>query len=308
MNDTTVGFLVLEMEEPVFTILGMHPTSLMRAVDVGLALSQHNLMFVRTVGRLGAHGQLETVGNTSRRTHNPVPALALIELRTFAGAILRAIAIKHDDGLSDSLGAIGRHLANGEHGGKLRARIGPSVDQIATAIVVPQRSGVDIALATNDTDWLFPLASGILRLDHIYTIVGVAPIDVVPPLMIADAGCPHASAMLGRAEMMEQRIVALIEILQGIAHDFPVDQVLRVQDRQSRGALERGSRHVIILARGSYADIRVGVIGINHWVGVGAIAIVGRPHLRLVLCTGCECRECKNCKNSSSHSLFILSL
>ena len=126
--------------------------------------------------------------------------------------------------------------------------------------------------------------------------------------MVANAGSPHASAMLGRAEMGEQRIVALIQILQGIAHDFPIDQVLGMQDGQSGGALERGSRHVIVLARGSYADIRVGVIGINHWVGVGAIAIVGRPHLRLVLCTDSECRECKNCKNSSSHSLFILSL
>ena len=87
-------------------------------------------MLIGTVGRLGAHGQLETGRHTACRTHYPVPAVALVELRTLAGAILGAIAVEDDDGLTDGAGTVGTQFANGQHRGKFGARIGPAVDQI----------------------------------------------------------------------------------------------------------------------------------------------------------------------------------
>ena len=38
MNHTTVCFLILEVQKPVLAVLRMHPTTLMRAVDISLAL------------------------------------------------------------------------------------------------------------------------------------------------------------------------------------------------------------------------------------------------------------------------------
>ena len=112
MDHATVSLLVLKVQEPVFAVFRVNPASLMGAVDGGLALCQHNLMLIRTVWRLGAHGELETRGHTTGRTHDPVPAVALIELRAFAGTVLCAIAVEDDDRLSDGAHAVRRHLAH----------------------------------------------------------------------------------------------------------------------------------------------------------------------------------------------------
>ena len=121
VDDAAIGFLVLEMQEPVLTILRVYPAALMRAVDAGLTLCQHLLVLVRAKGRLRAHSQLKASRHAAGRTHNPVPAVALIELRSFAGAVLRAVAVEDDDGLADGLGTVSRQFANREYRRKLRA-------------------------------------------------------------------------------------------------------------------------------------------------------------------------------------------
>ena len=107
MYHAAVCFFVLEMHEPVFTVFGMYPSSLMRSVDRSISLLQHYLMLVRTVGRLGAHCQLKTRGDTTSRTHNPIPTITLVELGTFAGAVLVTVAIEHDNGLTNGFHTIG---------------------------------------------------------------------------------------------------------------------------------------------------------------------------------------------------------
>ena len=98
--------------------------------------------------------------------------------------------------------------------------------------------------------------------------------------MITDGGRPYAIAVLRlTAEVFEQLAVALIEILQGIAYNLPVHQILGVQNRQSWGAMETGGRHIIILTAGTYADIRVAVVGIDHGVSISAVAIIRAPYL-----------------------------
>ena len=110
MHYTTVGFFILKMQEPVFTIFGMHPTSLMRAVDIGFSLSQYNFVLVRTIRRFRTHGQLKTSRHAASRTHNPVPPVALIELWSFAGAVLRAVAVEYDDRLSNGFCTVCRQF------------------------------------------------------------------------------------------------------------------------------------------------------------------------------------------------------
>ena len=99
----------------------MYPRALVRTVNLGLALSQHDFMLVGTIRTLATHGQLEALWHTTGRTHNPIPAVALIELWTLAGTILRAVTVEHDDGLTYWARTVSRQLANGQYGGKLRA-------------------------------------------------------------------------------------------------------------------------------------------------------------------------------------------
>ena len=89
--------------------------------------------------------------------------------------------------------------------------------------------------------------------------------------------------MAGGAEMLLQGLVALVEITQGVVDDLPVYQVFGVEDGKAGGTLERRGRHVIVLARGPDTDIGIGIVGIDHGIGVSAVAIVGTPHLRHIL-------------------------
>ena len=107
MNYAAVSLFVLEMYEPVFTIFRMHPATLMRTIDIRLALCQYDLVLVGTIRRFRTHRQLEARRYTASRTHDPVPTIALIELRTLAGAILSTITIENDDRLSDRFQTIG---------------------------------------------------------------------------------------------------------------------------------------------------------------------------------------------------------
>ena len=254
----------------------MYPAALMRAVDVGLA-----------------HSQLKSCWHTAGRTHDPVPAIAFVELWTFAGAVLCTVAVEHDNGLSDSTCTICRQLADRQHRCELATRVSPAVYQITTSVFVPKWSGVDIALSLNHADGIFPLAGriAVLGLHHHHAEVRVAPVDVVLSVVVADAGGPHAIAVLRlTAKVAQQHLVACVEVLQRIAHYLPVHQVLGVQNGQSGCAVKARCRQVVVVAAGPYTHVGVGVVGINHGVGIGAITIVGAPYLRVVLCLCCQCQ------------------
>ena len=175
----------------------------------------------------------ESGRNTSCRTHDPIPTIALIELRSLAGAVLSAVAVEHDYRLADGLGTLCIHLTDGKHGCKLRAGVGPAVDEIAFAILVPEWGSIDISLAADNAYGLFPFACGvtILSLYHHHSEVGVAPVDIILACMISDAGSPDTIAVLRlTAEMLKELAVALVEVFQGVAYNLPVYEVFRVKD------------------------------------------------------------------------------
>ena len=104
------------MEEPVFATLQVHPSALMRTVDVGVAHGKYTFAFVWPEGTLRAHGQLMSDGNTTGGTHNPIPAIALVELGTFCRTVFRAVAIEHNHGVANLLHAVGTHFAYRQDG------------------------------------------------------------------------------------------------------------------------------------------------------------------------------------------------
>jgi hypothetical protein len=84
--------------------------------------------------------------------------------------------------------------------------------------------------------------------------------------------------MLGRAEVFQQRLIALIKVSKGIVDNLPVHQVLRVEDGEARHTLKRRSGHIIIFATGTHTDVWIRVVCINHRVRVGTIAIIWAPY------------------------------
>ena len=218
--------------------------------------------------------------DTTRRTHDPVPPLTLVELRSLSGAVGCTVAVKYDNRITNLLHTIGGHLTDGQYGVELTTGIRPSIHQIATTILVPQRSRVDHSLPFDDTFGGRPFTSRILCRNNKDTQVGVTPVNIIGLviLIITDRRCPHPIAMLRDVITLQRR-----QRLNGIIDNLPIDQVLGVQDRQPWDAVERGGGQVKILTTGSHTDIRVRVVGINHGVGKCTVTIVRRPHLRLIL-------------------------
>ena len=275
VDDAPIGPLVVEVEEPVLAKRRVNPGTLVGAIDVGGALPHHALPFVGPKGRTASHGQLPTHGHAPCRAHYPVPTLAGVELRAFGGVVLLS-AVKHDAGAADGAGAVGRQFANGQHRVETGARRCPTVNQIAAPVVVPQWAGVNHALARNHANGPFPRACRVFGLHHENALVGVAPVDVEFTLVVADGRCPHAFPVL---RLCEQRF--RLQFGQGMADDFPVHQILGVQDGQSGNAVKGACREVVVLAH--CTDIGVAVISIQYGVRVGSVSVVGTPRCRAML-------------------------
>src|SRR5574344_1178214 len=105
--DTAVNSFVLKMKEPIFTLRGMYPTTLMRTVYLALTCSHDSLTLVGSERALRTHRQLPAYRYTTGWTHNPIPTITFIKLRSLCRMICIS-AIKDDDRITDSLCSIGR--------------------------------------------------------------------------------------------------------------------------------------------------------------------------------------------------------
>ena len=79
----------------------------------------------------------------------------------------------------------------------------------------------------------------------------------------------------GAAAVLHFDITRMRQVFDGVIDDRPVHQILRVQDRQSRRAIDTGSNQVKIVVKTN--RIRVGIIRINYWVVKCSILLVGNP-------------------------------
>ena len=79
---------------------------------------------------------MPTLLYAASRTHYPVPAVALVELRAFRG-VVDVAAVEDYHGIADRAHAVGRELAYRQYRVEAAAAVGPSVDEPAAAIVIP---------------------------------------------------------------------------------------------------------------------------------------------------------------------------
>ena len=89
MNHTTVGMLILEVEEPVFAVLGINPGTLVRTVYLlVLSLCHTYILLVRTKWILGTQFYLPAIFYSARRTHDVIIAVALVEFGTLNSRLI----------------------------------------------------------------------------------------------------------------------------------------------------------------------------------------------------------------------------
>ena len=89
MNHTTISVLILEVEEPVFTILGIYPRTLVRTIHLLVFPLCHTYIFlVRTVWILGTQFYLPAILHSACRTHDIIISVALVELGSFDGRLI----------------------------------------------------------------------------------------------------------------------------------------------------------------------------------------------------------------------------
>ena len=82
------------------------------------------------------YDELPTFLYTACRTHYPIPAVTLVELRTFCGMVDVA-AIEHYHWIAYGTHAIGRQLADCQHRVEAATAVCPAVDKPAASIVIP---------------------------------------------------------------------------------------------------------------------------------------------------------------------------
>src|SRR6185369_14434011 len=124
----------------------------MWAIDVRPALSENNLRLVRTEDIFRTQSQLPSLLNATGRREDVVVTVALVELRTLDGRILRA-SCKDGPAFIEQFHAVGTHAADCQNAVDARPAFRKRADEIRLTIVVPERTGIDPALRGFDQMW-----------------------------------------------------------------------------------------------------------------------------------------------------------
>ena len=89
MHHSAVGMLVLEVQKPVFAILSIHPSTLVRTIYFLVFPLRHSHIFlVRTERILGAEFHLPTIFHATGRAHDVIISVALIEFGALNGRLV----------------------------------------------------------------------------------------------------------------------------------------------------------------------------------------------------------------------------
>ena len=79
---------------------------------------------------------MPTLLYAASRTHYPIISITLVELRTL-GSEVPVATVEDEDRIAYSLGSIGRELTNSKHRVETASAVCPTINEIATAIVIP---------------------------------------------------------------------------------------------------------------------------------------------------------------------------
>jgi len=170
-----------------------------RAVDITVALRHDDARFIRPVDAARAEHRLPAMLDATGRGEHVVPARVLVQLRPFQRAVARQRVAIDDDlaGAVEQAAPVRRHAAQRQHIVEAGPALGPGMDQVSLAVVIPQRGRVDDALAGQEQVRRAPGTGEILGRDHEHALVRVGIEDPEAAIVVAQAGRPYALARLG---------------------------------------------------------------------------------------------------------------
>ena len=100
--------------------------------------------------------------------------------------------------------------------------------------------------------------------------------DIELSVVISDGRRPDtlSVSLLAIAEI---EIIRIVESVETVRREFPVHQILGMENHQSRHTVHRGTRQIVILPHSD--DIRVRKFVVKQRVCKGTISIISRPRL-----------------------------
>src|SRR5687767_674360 len=142
MNDASVSSSILEVHEPRFARSELDPSALVWSVDVSLPAIHHDAVLVRAINVFRSQNGLPARCHAARGGKDVVIAIAFIKLRSFDRGMVQA-AIEYCLAIVEEFRAVRAHLINRENTLDAGAAVGPGMDQVGVAIIVPERSRID---------------------------------------------------------------------------------------------------------------------------------------------------------------------
>ena len=268
VNDPSVGTPVLKMHKPGFARLRFDPGALVRAVDFGCALCEYDLVIVRTEDVFGTQHSLPAFADAAGRRENIVIAISLVEFRSLDGGMIDH-SVENRFSIVKQLSSFGTHAIDCQNALNPGPALGPGMNEVRIAVVIPERARIDPAFGFPYKLQRLPRTGGVLRPGHEDAAIRIAEINVELAVVEAQGRGPHAIAMLRHTEAWYW------VILENVANDRPVHQILRMENWQARRTVETGGDQIKIIIVADH--VRVGIIGKDDGVLVGPIAVIRHP-------------------------------
>ena len=121
---------------------------------------------------------------------------------------------------------------------------------------------------------VLPRPGRILGDEHLHAVAVDVGEDIKLPVVVTDTGSPNALTV-GFLAVFEPELIAHVETVETIAQEFPVHQVLGMQDDHTGCAVHRRPGQIEVLTHPN--QVGVGKFVIKQRIGKRAVAVVRRP-------------------------------
>ncbi len=261
MGDPPVRAAVLEMDEPPFARGRVDESPLVRAVDGRAALVQDDPLLEGSEDALRPQHRLPAALHAAGRGEDVDPLAAPVELRPLD----RRVAGAPVENLHRVVGdrePVGREPADRQDPVESRAALRPGVDEPEGTVGVAERARVDPPARLLHEAKRLPRAAGVAGPGGEDPQVGVSVPDLEPAIVVPDRRGPDAAAVPW--DVVPRRG----EPRRRVPRERPVDEVLRVEDREPRHLVEARGDEPVVVADAD--DVGVGPVGDEDRVAVGA--------------------------------------
>src|SRR5688572_16711775 len=121
----------------------------MRAIDLGLPAIHDDPVFVWAIDVFRSQHGLPTGSYSACGCEDVVITVAFVQLRAFDRGMVYA-AVKHHLSVVEKLRPVGTHAVDREYAFYAGAAVGPGMDQVGVAVIVPEWRRIDPAFCLSD--------------------------------------------------------------------------------------------------------------------------------------------------------------